>query len=210
MRSGLRVWATAQPMFSRSFAEAAATSSSEKQEKVFGEAQVTEKFKADWKTIAPNFDMPKFPSNFMEARPPVPPTIPAKLTVNFVLPSQYELQAKQVDYVIVPATSGQMGVLPGHVPTIAELKPGILSVHDGTEVKQYFVSSGFAFVHANSVTDIVAIEAVPLDRFDPDEVRKGVQEYNQKMNSAKDDLEKAEAQIGVQVHSALQTALGIS
>jgi F-type H+-transporting ATPase subunit delta len=58
-----------------------------------------------------------------------------------------------------------MGVLPGHVPTIAELKPGILSVIDGTEVKQYFVSSGFAFVHANSVTDIVAIEAVPLDSF---------------------------------------------
>jgi F-type H+-transporting ATPase subunit delta len=98
MRSGLRVWATAQPMFSRSFAEAAATSSSEKREKVFGEAQVTEKFKADWKTIAPNFDMPKFPSNFMEVRPPVPSTIPAKLTVNFVLPSQYEIQAKQVTY----------------------------------------------------------------------------------------------------------------
>lgn len=116
----------------------------------------------------------------------------------------------QVDYVIVPATSGQMGVLPGHVPTIAELKPGILSVHDGTDVKQYFVSSGFAFVHANSVADIVAIEAVPLDRFDPDEIRRGVQEYNQKMNSAKDDLEKAEAQIGVEVHSALQSALGIA
>jgi hypothetical protein len=26
----------------------------------------------------------------------VPPTIPAKLTVNFVIPSQYEIQAKQV------------------------------------------------------------------------------------------------------------------
>ncbi len=116
----------------------------------------------------------------------------------------------QVDYVIVPATSGQMGVLPGHVPTIAELKPGILSVHDGTDVKQYFVSSGFAFVHANSVADIVAIEAVPLDRLDPDEIRRGVQEYTQKMNSAKDDLEKAEAQIGVEVHSALQFALGIA
>ncbi|CAM6047902.1 unnamed protein product [Sphagnum compactum] len=209
VRSGLRAWcaaATARPLLARGFADAA----SEKKEKVFGEAQITDKFKEDWKKIAPNFDIPKFPSNFMEARPPVPSTIPAKLTVNFVLPSQYEIQAKQVDYVIVPATSGQMGVLPGHVPTIAELKPGILSVHDGTEVKQYFVSSGFAFVHANSVTDIVAIEAVPLDRFDPDEVRKGVQEYAQKMTSAKDDLEKAEAQIGVEVHSALQSALGIS
>ena len=112
--------------------------------------------------------------------------------------------------VMVPATSGQMGVLPGHVPTIAEMKPGILSVHDGTEVKQYFVSSGFAFVHANSVADIVAIEAVPLDRFDPEEIRRGVQEFSQKMNTANSDLEKAEAQIGLEVHSALQAALGVT
>lgn len=32
---------------------------------------------------------------------------------------------------ILPPTTGQMGVLPGHVATIAELKPGILSVHEG-------------------------------------------------------------------------------
>lgn len=111
--------------------------------------------------------------------------------------------------VIIPSTAGQMGVLPGHVPTIAELKPGILSVHEGTEVKQYFVSSGFAFVHANSVADVVAIEAIPLDRFDPEEVRKGEAEYAQKINSATTDLEKAEAQIGLDVHSALKAALGI-
>lgn len=30
--------------------------------------------------------------------------------------------------VIVPASTGQMGILLGHVPTIAELKPGLLSV----------------------------------------------------------------------------------
>jgi F-type H+-transporting ATPase subunit delta len=41
-------------------------------------------------------------------------------------------------------------------------------------VKQYFVSSGFAFVPANSVADILAIEAVPFGRLDPEEVRKGV------------------------------------
>jgi F0F1-type ATP synthase epsilon subunit len=43
-----------------------------------------------------------------------------------------------------------------------------------SDVKRYFVSSGFAFVHTNSVADIVAVEAVPLDRLDPEEVRKEV------------------------------------
>lgn len=109
--------------------------------------------------------------------------------------------------VIVPASTGQMGVLPGHVPTIAELKPGVLSVHEGNDTKKYFVSSGFAFVHANSVADIIAVEAVPIDQIDPSLVQKGLAEFNQKLSSATTDLEKAEAQIGVDVHSALNSAL---
>jgi len=109
--------------------------------------------------------------------------------------------------VIVPATTGEMGVLPGHVATIAELKPGVLSVHEGNDVTKYFVSSGFAFIHANSVADIIAVEAVPVDRIDANLVQKGLQDFTQKLNSASTDLEKAEAQIGVDVHSALNSAL---
>ena len=109
--------------------------------------------------------------------------------------------------VIVPATTGQMGVLPGHVATIAELKPGVLSVHEGNDTIKYFVSSGFAFIHANSVADIIAIEAIPLDRIDANLVQKGLQEFTQKLSLASTDLEKAEAQIGVDVHSALNSAL---
>lgn len=104
--------------------------------------------------------------------------------------------------VIIPATSGQMGVLPGHMASIAELKPGLLSVHEGNSVSKYFVSSGFAFIHANSVTDIIAVEAVPIDRIDPSLVQQGLAEFNQKLNTASTDLEKAEAQIGITLHTA--------
>lgn len=37
--------------------------------------------------------------------------------------------AAQVDQVLIPATTGEFGVLPGHVPTVAQLKPGVLAVH---------------------------------------------------------------------------------
>jgi len=100
-----------------------------------------------------------------------------------------------------------MGILPGHVSTIAELKPGVMIVQEGNDSTKYFVSSGFAFVHANSVADIIAVEAVPLDQIDASLVQKGLQEFTQKLNSAATDLEKAEAQIGVDVHSALNSAL---
>lgn len=166
-----------------------------------------ETFVEAWKKVIPNIEPPKTPTAFMTPRPPTPSSIPSKLTVNFVLPYASELSTKEVDMVIIPASTGQMGVLPGHVATISELKPGVMSVHEGNEVTKYFVSSGFAFIHANSYADIIAVEAMPIDQIDPALVQKGLSEFTQKLNSATTDLEKAEAQIGVDVHSALNSAL---
>ncbi|XP_071705937.1 ATP synthase subunit delta', mitochondrial-like [Rutidosis leptorrhynchoides] len=164
-------------------------------------------FNEAWKKVVPNIDPPKTPIQYMEPRPPTPSNLPSKLTVNFVLPYSSELSKQEVDMVIVPATTGQMGILPGHVPTIAELKPGLLSVHEGNDIKKYFISSGFAFVHSNSYADILAVEAIPIDRIDSQQVQKGLTEFTQKLSSASTDLDKAEAQIGVDVHSALNSAL---
>ncbi|XP_059300491.1 ATP synthase subunit delta', mitochondrial [Lycium ferocissimum] len=171
------------------------------------EHSVDSTFVEAWKKLIPNTEPPKTPSAYMNPRPATPSSIPSKLSVNFVLPYSSELSGKEVDMVIIPATTGQMGVLPGHVATIAELKPGVLSVHEGNDVTKYFVSGGFAFVHANSFADIIAIEAVPLDRIDPNLVQKGLTEFTQKLSTASTDVEKAEAQIGVDVHSALNAAL---
>ncbi|GKV12691.1 hypothetical protein SLEP1_g23809 [Rubroshorea leprosula] len=164
-------------------------------------------FVESWKKVAPNSEPPKTPLVFMQPRPPTPSSIPTKLTVNFVLPYASELSGKEVDMVIIPATTGQMGVLPGHVATIAELKPGVFSVHEGDKVTKYFISSGFAFIHANSFADIIAVEAVPLDQIDAALVQKGLADFTQKLSSATTELEKAEAQIGIDVHSALNSAI---
>ncbi|KAK6119316.1 hypothetical protein DH2020_046935 [Rehmannia glutinosa] len=99
----------------------------------------------------------------------------SKLTINMVSQSSSGFSNKQADLVIVPATTGQMGILPGHVSSISELKPGLLSIHEGNEVTNYFVSSGFAFVHSNSVTDIITVEAVPTKQVDPASVQKAPQ-----------------------------------
>lgn len=63
--------------------------------------------------------------------------------------------------VIVPASSGLMGILPSHAPTVAQLRSGVVEVHDGAEKESYFVSSGFAFVHKDR-TDLCAVEAVKV------------------------------------------------
>lgn len=83
----------------------------------------------------------------------------------------------QVDLVLLPALTGDFGVMPGHVPTVAQLRPGVVTVHKtlDKEIEKYFVSSGFAFVHADSSTDVCAIEAVKLEDLDPEAVRAGLQ-----------------------------------
>ena len=110
--------------------------------------------------------------------------------------------------VLVPATTGGFGILPGHVPTVSQLRPGVVSVHvNDKDVKKYFVSGGFAFVHADSTADVCAVEAVPVEHLDGDAVRKGLAEHQSKFASAKDDYEKAQAQIGIDVCGAMVAAL---
>ncbi len=36
----------------------------------------------------------------------------------------------QVDMVLLPALTGDFGVMPGHVPTVAQLRPGVVTVHN--------------------------------------------------------------------------------
>ncbi|KAK9266868.1 hypothetical protein L1049_027127 [Liquidambar formosana] len=146
-----------------------------------------------WKKVEPEMQPPRVLSSYMKPRPTPPTSIPSKITLNFVLPYASELSNKEVDMVIIPATNGQMGVLPRHVPTIAQLRPGVLSVHQGNGVKKYFLSSGFAFIHANPIADIVAVEAVPIDRIDPSAVRKGLEEFTRKLSKASTDVERDES-----------------
>ena len=35
----------------------------------------------------------------------------------------------QVDLVLIPAVTGDFGAMPGHVPTVAQLRPGLLTIH---------------------------------------------------------------------------------
>jgi F-type H+-transporting ATPase subunit delta len=121
--------------------------------------------------------------------------------------TRYDVDA-QVDMVLVPATTGDFGVLPGHVPTVSQLRPGVVSVHvSDKDVQRYFVSGGFCFVHADSTTDICAVEAVPVEQLDPEAVKKGLAEHQAKFVNAKDDVEKAHAQIGIDCCNAMVSAI---
>ena len=76
----------------------------------------------------PTMDLPSTPSNFMSPEREVPATPPEKMTLNFYMPHEIQFKDAEVDQVMIPATSGDFGVIPGHVPTVAQLRPGVVSV----------------------------------------------------------------------------------
>ena len=76
-------------------------------------------------------DLPSTPSSFLKPAKEVPATIPEKMTLNFYVPHEIEFDGAEVTSVEIPATSGDFGVLPGHVPTVAQMRPGVVAVTVG-------------------------------------------------------------------------------
>jgi len=72
----------------------------------------------------------------------------------------------EVDQVDVPGLEGDFGVLPGHAPLVATLRPGILTIYAGGSQRKMVVLGGFAEVSAGGLTVLadVASSIEELDR----------------------------------------------
>ena len=59
------------------------------------------------------------------------------------------------DEVILPSTTGQMGILTGHVSMLTALNEGVLRVREGSTWQSIALMGGFAEVDGNEVTVLV-------------------------------------------------------
>jgi F-type H+-transporting ATPase subunit epsilon len=71
----------------------------------------------------------------------------------------------EVDQVDVPGSEGDFGVLAGHAPLIALIRPGIMTVYAGGEQTKLAVLGGFAEVGPDGLT-VLADVAIALEDFD--------------------------------------------
>ena len=88
-------------------------------------------------------------------------------TVEFELVSPEQLiKSQPVEMVVVPGAEGDLGILPGHSPLIAEVRPGVIDIREHGEVsEQIFVSGGFCEVSPERGT-VLAEEAIPIIEID--------------------------------------------
>jgi len=88
-------------------------------------------------------------------------------TFHFDLVSPSKLVfAGDVTQVDVPGIEGDFGVLAGHAPFVAIVKPGFLTVHGSGEPQHFVVLGGFAEVSPDGLTVLadVATTVADVDR----------------------------------------------
>jgi F-type H+-transporting ATPase subunit epsilon len=72
------------------------------------------------------------------------------------------LLSRPVDMVVIPASEGELGVLPNHAPMIVLLRGGTIRTYEGGQVtNQLYVAGGFAEITPERCT-VLANEAVPV------------------------------------------------
>jgi F-type H+-transporting ATPase subunit epsilon len=71
-----------------------------------------------------------------------------------------------VDSVVIPTTSGEIGVFPGHIPLVTQLGTGALRATKAGAVELLAVGGGFAQVTGGKVS-ILADSAIEAEKIDP-------------------------------------------
>lgn len=88
-----------------------------------------------------------------------------KMSFELVSPER-KLATGEADMIVLPGMEGDIGIMPGHAPFLTTLRPGLVTVTDGSTSTEYFVTGGFAEVSGDA-TAILAeetVERASLDR----------------------------------------------
>jgi len=117
-----------------------------------------------------------------------------------VITPQKKVLEQDADFVMMRTTEGDMGILAGHAPIVAELAIGEMKIKNNGEEVVYFVSGGFLDVSTER-TLILADEAMDIREIDVERSKKEAELAKQKLTKLKEDRDIAITQ------KALQEAL---
>ena len=117
-----------------------------------------------------------------------------------VITPQKKVLEQDAEFVMMRTTEGDMGILAGHAPIVAELAIGEMKIKNNGEEVVYFVSGGFLDVSAER-TLILADEAMDVRDIDVEQAKRDAEVAQQKLAKLKEDRDLAVTQ------KALQEAL---
>jgi F-type H+-transporting ATPase subunit epsilon len=111
-----------------------------------------------------------------------------------------------VTQVDVPGVDGDFGVLAGHAPLVATLKPGILTIFATGGTQRFVVFGGFAEVSPTGMT-VLAEVSVPLAEADRGEVAARIRELEDAHNKLPNDATRDRSGLRIEHYRALERML---
>lgn len=114
------------------------------------------------------------------------------ITLEIVTPEKSALK-DEIDFLVLPAYEGEMGILPGHTHLLTQLSAGELRMKKGDMVQFFAISGGFAEVHPNRVA-VFAETAEMAEEIDVERARIAAEKAKGMISKAATSQDLAAAQ----------------
>ncbi|MFN2593385.1 MAG: ATP synthase F1 subunit epsilon, partial [Actinomycetota bacterium] len=127
------------------------------------------------------------------------------MQVSIVSPEQ-EVFRGDADLVIARSPEGEFGIMRNHIPFLAALVPGVVTVVGGSDRKAFFVPGGFLEASKGGEDDsedgyhviVLADDAVEAGSVSADEVKQKIEEAIRRSQGEDADISDAQVQAAVQ------------
>lgn len=122
--------------------------------------------------------------------------LPTKINLTVVTRERKILET-EADEVLLPASDGEIGVLPGHTPLLAMLKIGPLRYRNGAEVGRLVITWGFAEVLPDRVIVLAERSLLPeeMDAATAEEERRRAEREMADLSSRDPEFAIVEARL---------------
>lgn len=117
------------------------------------------------------------------------------LKVNIVTPDGPVYEA-DIEMVSVRAESGDLGILPGHIPTVAPLQTGAVRLKKDAQQEEVAVTGGFLEVRPDEV-NILAQAAETAEDIDVERAQAAKKRAEERLKNASEDTDLLRAELAL-------------
>jgi F-type H+-transporting ATPase subunit epsilon len=119
-----------------------------------------------------------------------------KLNLEVITPERLVLR-EEVDEVVAPGLTGELGILPDHTPLISQLKTGVLSYRQGNQNRRMHVSGGFIEIASDNVSVLSDVAEKP-EEIDVERAQRAKERAEQRLASRGEDVDFDRAEMKLQ------------
>jgi F-type H+-transporting ATPase subunit epsilon len=105
-----------------------------------------------------------------------------------IMTAERQVYSEDVDVVVAPGVSGQLGILPHHAPLLTMLEPGELMVRRGGEEEFVAITGGFLEVMANRIV-ILADAVERAEEIDEERAMEAMRRAQERLEGHPADLD---------------------